>query len=213
MMNVCLHILNASGALGTVATFIEDEFTKSLKKISSALSVSDVDVVVYDNSKGVIPEVGIGGYSPNGHVMFLYLDATSSILKKTIQEQLKKTLAHELHHCMRWRNPGYGKTLLEALVSEGLADHFDLEVNGGNLQPWCTALDKEEMATFFRKAEREYYAKKYDHRAWFYGSTKEIPRWTGYTLGFDLIKKYLAKYPGESVASLVDKPADMLEKT
>ena len=206
MMNVCLHILNASGALGTVATFIEDEFTKSLKKISSALSVSDVDVVVYDNSKGVIPEVGIGGYSPNGHVMFLYLDATSSILKKTIQEQLKKTLAHELHHCMRWRNPGYGKTLLEALVSEGLADHFDLEVNGGNLQPWCTALHGEEVTTFFKRAEREYNVKDYHHREWFFG-TGSLPRWVGYTLGYQIVGTYLKKYPDQTAASLVSTPA------
>ena len=27
---------------------------------------------------------------------------------KTIREQLKRTLAHELHHCMRWRNPPVG---------------------------------------------------------------------------------------------------------
>ena len=137
MMHVRLHILNASGAFDPVASLIEDEFAKSTKTITTTLSISNVDVVVYDHPKGVIPEVGIGGYSPSAHLLFISLDAKSSTLTKTIREQLKRTLAHELHHCMRWRNPG----------------------------------------------------------------------WAGYTLGFDLVKKYLAKHPAESAASLVHVPA------
>lgn len=201
-MNVHLHILNASGAFDLVSKFIEDEFAKSLTRISDALSISDVDVVLYDNPKGVIPEVGIGGNSPNGHLVFVYLDSKFPTLKRTIQEQLKRTLAHELHHCMRWRNPGYGKTLLEALVSEGLADHFDLEVNGGNPQPWCTALHGKEVATFFKRAEREYNAKNHNHRAWFFG-TDSIPRWAGYTLGYQLVGAYLKEHPDQTASSLV----------
>lgn len=207
-MNILLHILNALGEFDSVSKHIEDEFAKSLRRISDKLSISDVDVVLYNNPKGVIPEVGIGGYSPSAHLLFISFDAKSSTLKKTIREQLKRTLAHELHHCVRWRNPGYGKTLLEALVSEGLADHFDLEVNGASPQPWCMALRKEDIATFFKRAEREYNETDYNHRAWFFGSNaKEIPRWTGYTLGYYLVKKYLEKHSDESAASLVAKPA------
>lgn len=205
--NVRLHILNAAGEFDLVFKHIEDEFAKSLGRISDTLSISDVDVVLYNNPKGVIPEVGIGGYSPNGHVMFLYLNATSSTLKRTIQEQLKKTLAHELHHCIRWRNPGYGKTLLEALVSEGLADHFDREVNGGSPQPWCTALHRKEVAAFFKRAEREYNAKDYHHQEWFFG-TGNIPRWAGYTLGYELVGTYLKKHPDQTAATLVSTPAE-----
>lgn len=205
-MNVRLHILNALGVFDLVSKHIEEEFVKSLRRISDTLTISDVDVVLYNNPKGVIAEVGIGGYSPNGHLMFLYLDATSSALKRTIQEQLKRTLAHELHHCIRWRNPGYGKTLLEALVSEGLADHFDLEVNGGSPQPWCTALHGKEVATFFKRAEREYNAKDLNHRAWFFG-TDSIPRWAGYTLGYQLVGAYLKEHPDQTAASLVTASA------
>ena len=108
MMHVRLHILNASGAFDPVASLIEDEFAKSTKTITTTLSISNVDVVVYDHPKGVIPEVGIGGYSPSAHLLFISLDAKSSTLTKTIREQLKRTLAHELHHCMRWRNSPVG---------------------------------------------------------------------------------------------------------
>lgn len=207
-MNVRLHILNALGEFDLVFKHIEDEFAKCLRRISDTLSISDVDVVLYNNPKGVIPEVGIGGYSPNGHLVFVYLDSRFPTLKRIIQEQLKRTLAHELHHCIRWRNPGYGKTLLEALVSEGLADHFDREVNGGSPQPWCTALHGEEVATFFKRAQREYHAKGYHHREWFFG-TGSIPRWAGYALGYQLIATYLKEHPDQTAASLVSTPAEV----
>lgn len=206
--NVRLHILNASGAFDLVSKLIEDEFAKSLRRISDTLSISDVDVALYNNPKGVIPEVGIGGYSPNGHLVFVYLDSRLPTLKRIIQEQLKRTLAHELHHCIRWRNPGYGKTLLEALVSEGLADHFDREVNGGSPQPWCTALHGEEVTTFFKRAEREYNAKDYHHREWFFG-TGSIPRWAGYALGYQLVRMYRKAHPDQTAATLVSAQAEM----
>ncbi|MES0476805.1 MULTISPECIES: DUF2268 domain-containing putative Zn-dependent protease [Citrobacter freundii complex] len=41
-----------------------------------------------------------------------------------------------LHHAARWQGPGYGSTLGEALVSKGLADHFSLELFGGEPELW-----------------------------------------------------------------------------
>ncbi len=202
-MNVNLHILNASGLLSSVTKQIEDEFAKSLIKISDKLPISDVDVAIYNNPRGTISELGIGGYTPNGHLVFVYLDSKFPNIKRVIKEQLKRTLAHELHHCLRWRNPGYGKTLLEALLTEGLADHFDLEVNGGDLEPWCTALNREEIVAFIKRAKIEYDNKSYDHRAWFFGSKeKSIPRWTGYALGFTLVENYLKANPDKKASKL-----------
>ena len=174
-----------------------------LIKISNKLPISDVDVAIYNNPRGIIPEVGIGGYAPNEHLVFVYLDSKFPNIKRVIREQLKRTLAHELHHCLRWRDPGYGKTLLESLVTEGLADHFDLEVNSGNPEPWCTALNVEEIVAFSKRAKIEYDNKNYDHRAWFFGSTeKGLPRWTGYALGFKLVENYLKINPAQKASEL-----------
>nr|WP_274517589.1 DUF2268 domain-containing putative Zn-dependent protease [Pseudomonas sp. GM18] len=37
---------------------------------------------------------------------------------------LHRQIVHEVHHCLRIAGPGYGWTLGEALVSEGLAGQF-----------------------------------------------------------------------------------------
>ncbi len=46
--------------------------------------------------------------------------------------ELRKTLTHELHHSFRHAMCGYGFRLGEVLVTEGLADAFDAEINGGD---------------------------------------------------------------------------------
>jgi hypothetical protein len=89
-----------------------------------------VDVVFQDYPLAAIPSLGMGGFAPTGHLVQLSFDPGAEDFEELIVAHLPRTLAHELHHCARWRGPGYGRSLGDALVSEGLADHFDLEVNG-----------------------------------------------------------------------------------
>ena len=97
-------------------------------------------------------------------------------------------LVHELHHCLRWRGPGTGQTLLfEALISEGLADHFAMELLGAK-HPWSNAFPRDETAKFLALAQPEFDSTTYNHPRWFFGGDHTLPWWTGYTLGFRLWK-------------------------
>lgn len=207
-MNIKLHLLNASGSLNQFEKEIVSEFNKAISKILNIIQVSDVDIVIYDNPESAIPEIGIGGYTQNENLIFMPIDPKFATLSKSIKENIKRTLAHELHHIMRWRKVGYGKTLLEAIITEGLADHFDLEVFGGNPPLHCKALKENEIKNLLSKAKNEFDNNKYDHNAWFFGSkTKNIPRWTVYSLGFYLVGKYLNKYLKAKPSTLYEKPA------
>lgn len=202
-MNITLHLLVGSGALKPYEKHIETVFNNAIKKITSFLPVKNVDVIIYDNPEGVVPEQGIGGYCPNANTIYISLDPSFTHLKTSIDNELKRTLAHELHHTLRWQDPGYGETLLDAMITEGLADHFDLEVYKDNPQPWSIALSEEELKTMLKKAEKEFNNKEYDHFAWFFGNEElGIPRWTGYTIGFELVKKYLYKNPNKKPSQL-----------
>jgi uncharacterized protein YjaZ len=104
-------------------------------------------------------------------------------------------VAHELHHTSRIRTgPGYGKTLGEALVTEGLADHFASEAFPDTPpQPWDNALSKDQEAELWRKAQSILDVPGgYNHQAWFFGGgAAGLPRWTGYTLGYKIVLAYL----------------------
>ncbi len=203
-MVIDIHILLGSGRLLPYQSQIKNRFDKLITIVKKQLSLGNVDVVVYDNPEGAIPEIGVGGYSPNAHLIFISLDPQFPNFQQTIDEELKRTIAHELHHTLRWRDPGYGETLFEALITEGLADHFDMEVNNiDNPEPWDTALSDKQLVEIKAKAQKEFDNKNYNHNEWFFGSKeKNIPRWAGYTLGFKLVEDYLKRNPHKKPSQL-----------
>lgn len=203
MNNIHIHLLNASGGLNPFEKDIESITRISIKKIANVIPISDVDIILYEDSQSAIPHLGIGGYTPNAHLVFISFDAGHMHLKDSIRLRLEGTIAHELHHALRWKNPGYGETLLEAMISEGLADHFDIEITKKEPDQWDTALTDKQMIMFHKKAKKEYSNKKYNRDAWFFGSKERmIPKWTGYTLGFDLVRKYLKNHPSKKASTL-----------
>lgn len=204
-MSVNLHILKASDRLNPFEQEIRGAFEFALAQIEERLKLPSVDVIVVDNPDAAIPETGVGGFAPTAHLLYMSVDPNHSDLKNNIATETKSTVAHELHHCARWQAVGYGKTLLEAIVSEGLADHFDLEINGGQPKPWSIAVQGEVLAKLKERARAEYHNQNYNHWAWFFGSD-DIPRWAAYSLGFQIVKEYLQK-TGKSAAKLVGEDA------
>jgi hypothetical protein len=142
-----------------------------------------------------IPEVGVGGVTaPKNGDVFLWIDGTPpGGLRHALETWIPQALAHELHHSTRIRiGPGYGKTLGEALISEGLAEHFIDEVFPATPpRPWDRVLSKAEERSLWRQAEPVLW-RIYDHNTWFFGGYK-VPRWTGYTLGYRIVATYLDK--------------------
>lgn len=199
-MSVNLHILKASGRLEKFETSIKKAFEVGIHDTQSKLTLPILDVVVVDDADMAIAETGVGGSAPNAHVLYIYINPEFVKLEQTLEFEIKSTLAHELHHCARWATVGYGTTLLEAIVSEGLADHFDIEINGGKPKPWSVALPEKELQSILLKAQEEFNS-EYNHSDWFFGS-KEIPRWAGYSLGFKIVGDYIAQ-TGKSASQLV----------
>ena len=113
------------------------------------------------------------------------------------------TILHESHHCLRWRKPGYGKTLGEAMISEGLATLFEEEHSG---KPPIYAQVKIKQ-TEIEKARKNLDNEKYNHSDWFFGS-KDVQRWFAYTYGYRLSKTYSEKV-NKSAAELVNTPAKL----
>lgn len=200
-----IHILDASSSLSRNKDLIIKSIDQTFYQVEKFVPLIPVDIVVKNEPNQVVPETGTGGYSPDAWTIYLSVDVSKK--DSDLKTEISKTIVHEYHHCLRWANLQYGSMLGEALVSEGLADHFQLEVIGGNLQPWCTILEKDKMDYIERKAQSIYWEPQYDHNSWFFGNPeKQIPRWAGYALGFSLVKKYLDK-TGEKASKLYAKSA------
>jgi hypothetical protein len=142
-----------------------------------------------------IPGIGVGGFAnpATGDVSVWIDEAPPGGLKAALETWVPATVAHELHHRSRIRvGPGYGITLAEALVTEGLADHFAAEAFPDTPpQPWDHALSAEQEAELWRKAQPILDVPGgYNHPVWFRGSGS-LPRWAGYTLGYRIAEAYL----------------------
>lgn len=206
-----LHILKSTGRLDQFVPEIEDVVNETLSKVEKVLKFN-VDIVLSDQPDAVIPETGLGGYSLNKNLLYIYSGPTRENFKEILKKELPRTVAHEIHHCVRWEKVGYGKTLLEAIISEGLAEHFDIEINNNKPTMWASALDKEKLFEMLEKAKVSFDDKNYNHASWFFGADKEnIPRWTGYSLGYHIVSDYLKKF-NKKASELVGEPAESFIK-
>jgi uncharacterized protein YjaZ len=206
-MTVTSHILKSSGRLTPLTEQIEASIDEVVRSVEEKMELPDIDVVVADQPDAAIPEIGVGGHAGSAHVVYIYIDPEHKELSVTLDKEIKSSLTHEFHHAARMDKIGYGETLLEAMVSEGLADHFDLEINSGEIPPWSSALAAEQLAEVMDKARPEFNSLSYSHSDWFFGTDKDaIPRWAGYSLGFKLVEDHM-KRTGKKASELVSTRA------
>lgn len=189
-------------------TSITNLVTNANMAIQQLMPIDNVTIRVSSNPQGSIPEIGIGGFNPSANEVLISIDPDFPNLKASLQAELPAMIAHELNHAKRRRSVGYGNTLLQAIVSEGLADHFSMEVTGIPPPRWSIAVQGQELQELIDTASQSWTSGTYDHPSWFFGTTSDIPRWTGYSIGYKLVNDYLEDNPGAKPSDLVDEPAN-----
>jgi len=179
---------------------------KAVQQANSLLQNSECNIVVLANPDFVIPEEGIGAMSWGTDWIRIDIDANNKDLAKNIAENLPPAIAHELHHVARERSVGYGKTLGEVLITEGLAQAFEEFLYEDRKPLYAHYLSKKELATVWKKAEKNLGSKDFDHNEWFYGSGN-LKRWAGYSLGYDIVSQFLQTNSKHNPVTLVGTSA------
>lgn len=202
---------DATAAAARVGVKLRAVVEESVHDVERLLDVGRVDIRVMVGPRRSISSRGDGGYTdPASGTVKIWLDPGFRDFRWTLSSSMPLTVAHELHHSARvQRGPGYGATLRQAIVTEGLADMFSLEVYPRAARPpWTSALPRQSLCKWWERASKEFMeGRSYDHSLWFFGRGERVPRWTGYTLGYELVEAYLAEQPTRSAAELVDVEA------
>jgi uncharacterized protein YjaZ len=181
-MAIELHIGNATGEISNLIPLIKVSFSTAKKESLKLFDDIDVDIFVVNDTYGVIPEYGFGGYTPSSNTVYLYVDKKIKTLDVNL---LISLMLHELSHAARWAKVGYGDTLGGAMVSEGIACYIEEKYLG--FIPIYANFDIEQGIV--NTAKKDLNSKNYNHNDWFYGS-ELIPRWAGYAMGYQMVKKY-----------------------
>ncbi|PYE91332.1 putative Zn-dependent protease DUF2268 [Rhizobium sp. PP-F2F-G38] len=207
-MKLTVHFLEAEGSLAPWRAVMQTQTDAVADRIDKIVPPKfrrrAIDVVIQYLPDETIPELGLGGSCFRRGLVTINLDpGAPGFDDRLAQGIFGRTLAHELHHAMRWNACGYGLSLGEAFVTEGLADVFSETVTGVSAPPWASASINGDWAALLDQAEQERDNQDYDHAAWFYG-TDELPRWAGYTIGYRLVRLYGQANPKAAATGMVD---------
>ena len=211
MSKINVLLANANGSLDD----IKDSILAAIKEVESyafpRLKIDwDIDVVVAGSAYSIIiPEDGVGGQTFASSFIVSALDLKSmSILR------FKEMLAHELGHAARWgKNDEWMNTLFDGMISEGIATYFGTEFakNNSEKQFFTRAIlerSDEENERILNELRGNLDDKNYDYQTIFFTGNDKLPRWSGYSLGYYLVKKYLEKTHKTIEEAFADKYKD-----
>jgi hypothetical protein len=191
-----LHWLEAAAPIGRWRAAVEAGVAEGWSAASRRADLPQMDIVLQVVPGAVIPELGMVGHAYRPSCFSLTLDpANPNFAEAMAAGALPRQVAHELMHCLRFAAIGYDHNLGDALVSEGLCGHFVHECLGTPPEPWERALTSAQLAEWLPRAEAQA-GGRHDHAAWFFGRGPDAPpRWAGYSLGFHLVGRFLARHP------------------
>ena len=144
------------------------------------------------------------------------------------QEWLTYTVAHEYAHLVRnlllpsrmsggrlvYQKSQEPETLLDAMVAEGIADAFAMELCPGMQPAGADALSAKTEEMVWPKVRRRFATSDTSEiRRFLFGDNDRVPIWTGHTIGYRTVKGYLASHPSARPANLVGLAAKAIFET
>lgn len=198
-----IHFLSARNELVDVMSGLRAAARKAVAGVRQHADLPRFDLVVRAG-RDVAPDWGMSADLPAAGVIHLTLNP-----ERFDEALVIRSLTRKLHQVIRRDLVGQDRSLGDALVSEGLAGHFVLQVLGGQPDPWDRTTLTSGVA---RKAMNEWSRPDFDQPRWFLGKG-DIRKWGGYALGHKLIAQHLAMDPGKDAVSLAGLRADAFRPT
>ena len=195
---------------------LASEMRNILERVDSLLHFSaPVAVRVVVNPEAAIPEVGVGAsVNPASGAMTISLSAHARVpVSESLTVWLREGLANRLDVSKRILDgPGYGTTLGEVLVSDGLADTFSVYAYPKTPPiPWDEALQPNQLHRLGAIARDNAAMTNTGEvfRRWFLGAGN-LPRWAGFTIGASWVRDFLTTHPQTDVIAATEMTANKI---
>ena len=157
----------------------------------------------------IIPEDGVGGRTHTSDFIEFAINE-----EKATENLISEMLAHELCHAARWgKNDEWINSLFDGIINEGIATYFESEFVKDRSEKQLfikTVLERsnEENEKILEILRDQLDSNHYDYDMIFFNGNDKLPRWSGYSLGYYLVKKYLEKTNKNIENAFADKYAD-----
>lgn len=200
------HWLEASGDLSQQRGDITDGLSHVYRALVDWGEIPHLDILIRKNGALSGGELAVSGFSYGPALFEISLDPEAEHEPARLRSEVARTALHEIHHCLRMRGPGYGETLGEALVTEGLAGQFVRHLLATEPEPWESALHRDALRSSAVRAET-LASYEYSHPEWFFGRG-ELPNWFGYSLGYQMVESWLRTVPPIDRSSWINVDAE-----
>lgn len=196
-----IHFLNARHGLTRVLPEIRMAAREAVALVEEHCDLPRFDLIVRAATGRVRGDRGPLAHTPAAGQIEMTLNPEDFTHQSAV-----RALVREMHHIIRHDGPGYGRSLGDALVAEGIAGHFVLHVLGGKPDPWDAVVPASGLG---RRALNEWSRLDFDRPSWFDGKG-DIRKWAGYGLGHRLIADELAQAEDADILALSQVKAEAL---
>jgi hypothetical protein len=187
------------------------------KYVEGAIKDLDIkkpfDVTIYPNHKWTEEIDGVDGDALSAGVLQIRLDLRNEKfpLDTLLETPLKGLIYHEMNHIARWQGPGYGWTLFEATISEGLATVYERMITEPYPLPHADYSNIEELLPHYKNRNKDE-DDRYNHSSWFFGFDPKYPKYLGYKVGAYIIDQALTLNRSLSIKDMTQMDADEILK-
>ena len=211
MNKINILLTGANGNLSNKKEMIEKAVKVAEEYVFPKLKIDwDIDVLVTNRLYDLlIPEDGVGGLTTTADFIEFAVNQ-----EKATEYLISEMLVHELCHAARWgKNNERITSLFDGIISEGIATYFEAKfIKNRNERTIFTKTilgrSDEENEKILDQLRDRLDSNEYDYNAIFFTGNNKLPRWSGYSLGFYLVKKYLEKIGKTIEEAFVDNYVD-----
>ena len=211
MHKVNILLTEANGNLSDYKEIIIDAVKTAEEYVFPKLKVNwDIDVLVTNRLHDIIiPEDGVGGRARTSDFIEFAINE-----EKATKNLISEMVAHELCHAARWgKNDEWINSLFDGIISEGVATYLEADFVKDRKEKTVfikTILERtnDENKKILEELRDQLESNYYDYDTIFFNGNDELPRWSGYSLGYYLVKKYLEKTNKKIEDAFADKYAE-----
>lgn len=196
MSKVNILLTEANGNLSDKKAIITSAIKTAEDFVFPKLKINwDIDMLVTNRLYDIIiPEDGVGGRTRTSDFIEFAINE-----EKADENLISEMAVHELCHAARWgKNDEWIQSLFDGVINEGLATYLEAEFVKDRKEKtvFITTILKrtdEENEKILRNLRDQLDSNCYDYETVFYNGNDNLPRWSGYSLGYYLVKKYLER--------------------
>lgn len=196
MNKVNILLTEANGNLSGSREMIMDAIKAAEEYVFPKLKIDwDIDLLITNRLYDIIiPEDGVGGRTRTSDFIEFAVNE-----EKATENLISEVVVHELCHAARWgKNDEWTQSLFDGLLFEGIACVLEDEFVKNNPEKTLfikTILERsdEENKKILEELRDQLDSNRYDYNTIFFNGNDKLPRWSGYSLGYYLVKKYLEK--------------------